>query len=503
MTAVLRRIDAGPARGRVLLAAALLLAPLGCDRAAPSGATPDSARSAATPRPNLVLILIDTLRADRVGAVRDGRSLTPALDRLAAEGACFERVVAAAPWTLPSIASLLTGVYPDVHGVTAEGDSRGGGTLGLRPLSGSFITLQEALAAGGYATAAFSANPFVVPAHGFGQGFDSFHANAINDGGTAAALNAAACEWLDRRDPRKPFFLYVHYMEVHAPYTRDREFVDPFVQRVAESPERTWLTDDERNQKDGLFARSMAGFRRDPVHRELAHYREYWWARYDAGVALVDCAVAGLRDELSKRGLWQDTCMLVTADHGESLGEHGVWGHGRTLYQHGLLVPVVLRGPGVPAGARDREYTSLIDVYPTLLRLAGLEPPAAIQGRDLLSAPAAEATDRPLLAQAVRGRRGHHACIAGGWKLLAEPAAVGIQLFDLAADPGERRDLARLRSDQLQSMRQTLYDLLAECGMLRTAAPEQTLQLDAEQLRRLKALGYVGGDSDEPDEDGG
>lgn len=503
MTPDLRRVDAGPAIRRCLLAAVLLLSTTACDRATPPADAPTAVRSAAGPRANIVLILIDTLRADRVGAVRDGRSLTPALDQLAAEGARFDRVIAAAPWTLPSIASLLTGVYPDVHGVTAEADPRGGGALGLRPLGSSFNTLQEALAAGGYATAAFSANPFVVPEHGFGQGFESFHAKPINDGGTAAALNAAACEWLDRRDPRRPFFLYVHYMEVHAPYTREREVVDPLVQRVAESLERTWLTDEERNQKDGLFTRSMAGFRRDPVHRELAHYREYWWARYDAGVVLADRAVGELREALSKRGLWQDTCVLVTADHGESLGEHGVWGHGRSLYQHDLLVPVLLRGPGVLAGTRSEEYASLVDVFPTLLRLAGLEPQAGIQGRNLNSAPSVNGTRRPLLAQAVRGRRGHHACVADPWKILAAPGTVGIQLFDLTADPGERTDLAREHPEQLEQMRQTLSDLLAQCGMLRTFAPEQTLQLDDEQLRRLRALGYVGGDEEAPDDEGG
>ena len=385
-----RRVAFVPRTSRVALVAWLLLATLtSCERPAPQV-------RAAGQRPNIIFLVIDTLRADRLGCYGDARGLSPTIDRLASEGILFERAIAQSPWTLPSVASYFTGFNPGVHHVTSYrqvwDDTTAAGRVSL--LSDEFVTLAELLRDAGYATAGFSANGFVAPQYGFAQGFDHFTYKQFilspedpegKRKTNGRALNNAAVKWLRERDSAaRPFFLYMHYMDVHARYDANQTYVDPLVDAVAAQPDKRPLSQQEVEQFGKFLAKSTVGFRKDPKHSPLFKYADYWDARYTAGVPQIDQYLGELRDKLREMGLWDDAYVILAADHGEALGEHRIWSHGMSAHQNQLHVPLILRWPArVPAGQRISTTVRLFDLMPTVLAQLGLKAPATIQARSL------------------------------------------------------------------------------------------------------------------------
>jgi arylsulfatase A-like enzyme/predicted Zn-dependent protease len=411
-----------------LLAAAMLLPALlaGCRRA-------DGPVSPGAP---VVLVSIDTLRADRLPLYGSGRVATPAIDSLAKDAIVFDDARAHYPLTLPSHVSLLTGLLPPRHGVRDN--------LGYTLDATAHPTLARWLADSGYATGAFVSSYVLRAATGLGSSFDAWDGpdtlgpetllDLVQRPGTATV--AAARAWIDRHAAR-PFFLFVHLYEPHAPYTPP----EPYRSRYA-----------------------------DP---------------YDGEIATADAALGELLDFLRARGLYERAAIALVSDHGEGLGEHGELRHGVFLYRSTLHVPLLLKLPGVSsAGRRVAAPVGLVDVAPTLARLAGARPPAGLDGRDLLAAPAA---DRVLYAETFYARLHFgwsdlEAASDGRWSLVDGPAP---ELFDLAADPGEtasvlereRREFARLRS-AIAATRRPL------------AAPESVTR---ETAAKLAALGYLTG----------
>ncbi|MCG3125324.1 MAG: Multifunctional alkaline phosphatase superfamily protein [Phycisphaerae bacterium] len=442
-----------------------------------------------------MLIVVDTLRADRVGLYGNRAGHTPAIDAIGAEGVVFERCIATAPWTQPSIASLLCSRFPTVHGVVRYGENMAAAMKGdeqINALKDDFTTIVERMRSAGYQTAGFSVNPFVVARFGYAQGFDHFDSK-FSLKAPGRELNRRVAAWLTTRDASKPALLYLHYMDVHGPYNAARELMQPLVDAAENLPQRERMEPAELERLDYLFwqARIDEAAKFD----EQRWYKDYWRARYDAGVREADAAIAELRGLLADAGIWESAYVILTADHGESLCEHGFWDHGFTMSHHELHVPLVLRWPDVlPAGRRISEPVSLIDLAPTLAAQLRCEPIPAAQGDSLLPAifEPEPAERRPLFAESVKRGPEQVALYLGDWKLVAVGEPPAFQLFHLAEDPGEMHDLAALRGELVVEFRRIL-DLHVAANREAAAgrvAPRVTISAD--ERRNLEALGYVG-----------
>lgn len=416
-------------------------------------------RPEAPPPRNLLLISIDTLRADHVGAYGAQGVQTPNLDRLAREGARFAAMSSAVPLTLPSHATLLTGLLPPLHGLRVNGAGR---------LPPDVPTLAERLSSAGFDTAAF-VGAFVLD-HRFGldRGFAVYDdAVAREAGGQAPRLEAErpanevvdrALAWLGQR-PRggaQGFFLFVHLYDAHAPYAPP----EPWRSRFAGRP-------------------------------------------YDGEIAFADAQLGRLLEALAARGELDATLVAAVADHGESLGEHGEDTHGLLLYEPALHVPLLLRSPGrVPAGQVVSSEASLVDLAPTLAALLGQSWPTP--GQPTAGQPAAgELTQgrgrdlSPLLAGGSLPPRPVYAeteyPAAFGWSPLAAARENGKKLilsprpalFDLAADPGEKQDRKDAERRALRGLEETIAELRA------AARPVAAGEIDPESRRQLASLGYA------------
>ncbi|MBP1607386.1 MAG: Sulfatase [Acidobacteria bacterium] len=437
----------GMARTSLLvLGLAVLLAAIGLTlslRKTPSPATPRTESGAGAPRPeHIVVVTIDTLRADRVGAYgyRSGR--TPVLDGLARGGVRFERAYAPTPITLPSHASLLTGLYPPGHGSRHNG---------MRVEAG-VSTLAELLKAAGFVTGAFVAAFPLDRRFGLDQGFDTYSDTMprgpdgrLRNERAGRAVVDEAMAWLGQQGTRR-VFLWVHLFEPHAPYEGDDH--------------------------------AAVGARAQPVAE-----------RYDAEVARADVEVGRLIEALGPRR--PSTTVVVASDHGEAFGEHGEAGHSVFVYDTTLRVPLVLSGAGVSrAGHVVAGEVSLLDVLPTVTDLLGLPTPD-VDGRSFSAALRGEPVPRrelyaesfaPLLDfgwSALRSIR------RDGVKYVAAPKP---ELYDLSADPAEVRNIVTVRSDQARDL-QARADAYSSPELPASSAQQQTTP---EAQRRLQALGYVG-----------
>jgi arylsulfatase A-like enzyme/Flp pilus assembly protein TadD len=395
--------------------------------------------------PNLLLVTIDTLRADHVGVYGAANARTPTLDALAARGARFEHAQSPVPLTGPSHATILTGLYPPVHGV------RDNVVFALDP---SHKTLATRLKVQGYHTAAFVAAYPVAAAFGFRQGFDRFSENfkesPISGAGAQRPANEVvddALGWLATHGSGGPFFVWMHLYDPHAPY----------------DPPEPYRTD---------FAGRL----------------------YDGEIAFADAQLGRVFEWLRSSGHEKDTVVAVLADHGESLGEHGELTHAVLIYEATLHVPFLLAGPGVPQGVIVAARVTTVDVAPTLLRLLGLRPPPEMTGRDLRAAFTGQRLpSEPLYAESLFGRlncrwSSLRSWTVGDWKLVDGSRA---ELFDLADDAAETRDRAAEEGPRVARMRASLRAALAK--MAPGGDHAHTAAITPEQEATLKSLGYVGG----------
>lgn len=460
-----RRSGRVPLRRAFLLwAATVTLA--ACDRTPPParqiGLLPEGQL-----RPNVVLILIDTLRADRLGTYGNPRGLSPQMDALASEGVVFEWAIAPSSWTMPSMASIFTGLYPSVHKVTRfqKPNELNDPTFKLTRLPESLLTLAEALEIEGYQTAGFTANPFTLHQYGFGDGFGVFDERFAVDKvvGDGRRINAAAEKWLrERRDPDRPFFLYLHYMDVHGPYDADESYFAPLLQQVeasvAAAPNAGWLDDQQVVNLEYLDTPPTGA----PAtrHMVLRRYRTYWEARYEAGVREMDEHLADLRGRLAGLGVWDDAYVVLTSDHGEALCEHGWWDHGYSVRTPEVHVPLVLRWTGVlPAGKRIPHVASLVGLMPTLLAQLRLPPaPGASVAPFLpLLDERPPATAPEAFVEFVRVGAQQKGLYRGPWKLVYYTVgSTTHELFDMKSDASEQHDLVpsnrRIADEMYQSV---------------------------------------------------
>ena len=467
-----------------LLGGLLLLSAAGCGQR-------EAAAPAVPRRPNVVLVVVDTLRADALGTLGSAYP-TPHLDRLAAEGVVFSTAIAPSTWTLPSVASLITSLHPSEHGLlgAAEGADETAAEQMPQKLDDELLTLADAFQAGGYRTAGVVNQVYLRYKFGFGQGYDFYDQLRGQD---AFRLNEKMAEWLDEGDgasaagdespgAQRPLFLYLHYLDPHWPYEYRVEGPLPEgLDAADEDPGLPRLPD--------LVSQWVAGRRdEDERRRGLATLS----ARYTLEVQYVDTAIGNLIEVLSARGLWDDTLLVVTSDHGEGFWEHERLLHGHAPYEEQIRVPLVLRFPQWMniAPARRSAPVGLIDVMPTLLDLAGLPVPSQCRGKSLapvLSGRESEDAERAILIETGSER----ALRTSSAKVLLSRRGdtPALEYYDLAADPAERDNLASpcagpCREDvrRMQDLERTL---VARDG---AAAGGVT----PEEIEELRALGYLG-----------
>ena len=434
-------------------------------------------------QPDVIVVLVDTLRADRLGA-HDGRpSLTPFLDRLATTGVVFSNAYSTSSWTSPAVASLFTSRYPSQHHVT-QYDSR---------LADDEVTLAERLAVAGWRNLGFIANFRLSEEGGFGQGFISWFPHVEGTRGkvrakriTKATLAHYDAFFAPTRLTRlarraRPMFLYLHFMEPHAPYLP----AEHLRRRIAGLPP-PGVSDAEANTK--LLAPMRWGELTDDEVRRLSQL-------YDAEVASLDQGLQRLFGELRSRGLLDHAIVVITADHGEEFREHDGLVHGTALFEESVRVPLVMTGPGLPAGRVVTDAVSLVDVAPTLLDLAGLPPEPRFEGRSLRErlVPANDPADvilQLLPIGAARELRRHTAgLVRKGLKILVPPAPREAELYDLRADPRETRPRAASVAQDAEHLESRLDE---QQRILATrAGSAMTVPIDPQTRDRLRALGYA------------
>lgn len=445
----------------VLAAAALVLL----------GACPGPRR-----RPNVVLIVVDTLRADRLGCYGYSRPTSPAIDALATRSVRFERAYAPASWTSPSVVSLLTGRYPSGHGVTKV----------IVWLQDEIPTLAEVLREAGYATSAVVSNIFLNPRLNFHQGFEQFdesegrHDHQVDSMPGVTAKGVAAIEALAGKE--KPFFLFLHYMDPHYDYLPHPEFgfAAPRAGRLDGTQEIRTIWE----MLDGLTPEEL-GFLGDLYDGEVSHT--------DEGVARVLAAIR-------KQGIDDDTIVVFVADHGEDLLEHGWLGHGRSLYDNLVRVPLLVRpAAGGPAPRTVEQAVSTTSVMATILDLAGvaageigLQAPSLLpemQGERRSNDAFCEVDQVPIKESRWQPETHQKAVVVGHLKLIRDDPTGRLELYDLKSDPGETSDIAAANPDLVRRLQALLEQRIAlsrapGTGQLAGDLPEEDLQ-------RLEALGYI------------
>ena len=463
---------------------------------------------------HLLLVGVDTLRADHLGCGGCARDTSPRLDALAAGGTQFHDVMAPAPWTLPSFAGALTGMMPGLHGAFLGGAERNMDRQVPQRLRPDVTTLATHLRAQGYRTAAFYSNQFF--AFGLAESFgEHTYANLPADD-----LTRMAGDWLLRHADH-PCFCFVLLNDPHEPTTPPWSELAPFLPEP--TPADTTLAVLARW---GGSTVPHLGRAPDPRAPAVQAALELKLAIYDATIRQVDSALGRLHDRLQAEGLATRTLVSVFSDHGEEFLDHAGWaarwdhdprglrgiGHGQSHFQELLHVPWLAWGPGVPAGVRVTAPVTLLDLSPTLLEWLGLPPlpaprlpaatdpelAAALAGRSLAplagrmaAGDAATAALRLRLAEAIAYGPDLVALRQGRWKLIAARDGRPLALFDLDADPGEQHDLAAAEPAVLATLRALAHAWSASgCGAHGSGPGAAWDAVDDTVRERLRDLGY-------------
>lgn len=439
-------------------------------------------------RPDVVMIAIDTLRADHVHSFGNDWIRTPHLDALAGDGVRFTRCYATAPWTLPSFASIFTGLTPSHHG--AVGGAR-------EVLDERFTTLAEHLAEAGYRTYGVASVKWLTIPFGTAQGFNFELPLAsppkLEGGPLVTALGKATFDL-----PRdKPLFTFLHYFDAHAPYAPPPPFARMYYEGDERAPGEPVL--------DFLRSPANAAPNRDGgMYDWLAGVTDLRFParEYAAGVSYTDDHVGQIVAELKRRGRYDDTLIIVVADHGEHLGEHDIWFTHTLPYQETLHVPLLVKLPrGRAAGRVVDTPVSTLDIVPTLLDWLDL-PAANGDGRSLRDlVDGRDGGDASLLVAEQGSDANDFSKSLIDWprKLICfrTPEGERYELYDLSRDPGERHDLAASHPDDVAVLSARLWALFEEQRPLGAAPASGQAELSARARRQLRSLGYVAG-SDAP-----
>jgi arylsulfatase A-like enzyme len=455
------------ALGRLLVPALLLLSHGGCFP--PEITSP----------PNVLLITVDSLTASHLGCYGYERDTSPHIDAFAKQATLFRKAIATSPWTLPTHASIMTGKFPFEHG--ARNFKEREDAVREYPLDESFLTLAEALQQEGFSTAAFAANTgYLAPRFKLDQGFDLY----VNKRVLGKRINKAVFKWLDAQS-REPFFLFINYMETHSPYDARKPSERPdFLAHVSTRKSGPMFAD--------LTTRLINGEEPHP-EEELQLLSDL----YDIGIANLDERIQALFDGLRERGLYEDTMIVLTSDHGEYFGEHGLVEHGKDVYHNGLWIPLIVKYPNQKEGKIREEEVSSVDIPHLVFSRFPRET-----ARRYLPHFSDQPGDHPVISEQYyafpthwraewRHRFDRERTVVYDWPYKLIRSSDGDhELFDLESDPDEMQNLitqrpkvaARLKS-QLERFKSGRDEIL-EPG-IKARFPTK------EEIEELKALGYL------------
>lgn len=485
----------------------------------------------AAPRKNVLIVSLDTVRPDHLGFYGYERDTSPALDAFTRDFTVFDNAQTVAPWTAPSLISLMTSLYPDAHEVKASPDP------GL--LSDDVVTLAEALKAVGYRTGAFTEGGYAKADFGLGQGFDVYPEHPGDaDGYTSnrrypsrlIATIERSISWMGEAST-SPFLCFFQTYEPHSPYQAPTEFVQRYIPdydeegdhaRLAQAVE-TWNQDHVISDADlRLFQRHLmhcdlrglpkiddSGALREQsrvqgvslFHGDVSSspgMSEWYTDLYDAEISFADGELGRLWRFLEEGGLAQNTIVILVSDHGEALGEHGDIGHGRSLFDELTRIVFAARVPGLDQVERSDEPVSLVDVMPTVLELLGLPSSGmGLQGQSFARSLVGEVVDvqRPLFSHAtLKKEHPQHSVRQGDWCLIVDDLSGETQLFDLAQDPGQISDVSASHPNQVERLMELLA---ARAGVDQSVAAKINVgraetELSDESRAELRALGYIG-----------
>jgi len=436
------------------------------------------------PTPSIVvLVSVDTLRADFVSFDGHRPETTPFMDNLARQGIVFRTAYSTSSWTPPAMASLLTGLYPTSHGVTT-GNIKHQGAVLQPPLPQALTTLAEMFQKAGYTTIGVPANRHLMARLGFAQGFDYYYRDA--DFLTAVRVNrevheqleaAFGTNWIETWR-RGKVFLWIHYFDPHDPYIARHPWIDRYAPDYRRHPE---------DFPSNLVMRALRQRYPDPDAAVGALVRPL----YESEISYWDDQFQDLAMEL---GLSDPNVLLVfVADHGEEMAEHGALGHSQSLHEELVRVPLMVRWPAaLPGGKRIVQPVSILDIMPTVAHLAGLTPPAGLQGKNLvpLMTGSAGPADRPIFMELFPPKPHLLAIRMGQWKLIRYIGSSDeVWLYDLSSDPGEHHDVASAHPRLVRKLQRTMA---AWYRSLPPAPTEKNLPLKNKEIEKeLRSLGYL------------
>jgi choline-sulfatase len=432
--------------------------------------------------PNVLILVIDALRPDHLGCYGYALATSPTIDGLARRGVLFTDANSLSSYTRAAVPSIFASVHPGAHGVLTQGRQ-------VEELSDEYKTLAETLKERGYVTAAFAPNPSLHRTFNFDQGFDLYDDDFqvagpnVQDFETARRINERTLAWLHGHRDR-PFFAYLHYRDVHAPYTPP-----PPYGRMFDKPGQG------RPLTEAEYKSQPSDLRVPRRYRDLGSYVE----QYDGEIRYTDDHLARFLGTLSKEGFLDDTVIFLTADHGESFLEHGSWTHGTGLYEELTHVPLLLVFPdGRSKGRRVSVPVQTTDLYPTVLELLNAEIPPVLQGKSLLDAIRGRADpNRPVFSEALVNRRlrpwsfGQLASVRyGGWKLIYNRWSRSGELYNLARDPAETRNLVTREPQRARDLLRLIAAQDRE-NARRSHHVRGKEELPENVVEGLRSLGYV------------
>ena len=432
-----------------------------------------SRRKSPAKKPNIILIVIDTLRADHLGCFGYHRNTSPNIDAFAAESVLFTKAVCTAPWTTPSIASIMTSCYSSTLGMSGP----------PKPIPPQFPCLAEVLGQNGYTTFGLVSHLYAAGRLGFARGFDAFDESfmAGHHAVSSSSVTGRALTFL-KQERRKPFFAFLHYFDPHYNYVLHSKY--------------DFYPDYKGDVTSGDDIKSLRGRIGDLSADDLG----YLQALYDSEVAHTDEHVGRLLEEIKKLGLYDNSIIIITSDHGEELGERGHIGHRIKLYQEMIHVPLMIKPPGAPAKVFDR-YVSLLDLAPTILKCVDLSMPDGIEGVPIDLTTLDHFADRAVFSE-TNWSQYVDSVIFKGQKLIyyrkRDPEfekpllKTAEQFYDLSKDPGEEKILTAEPVDIERSIRGLLLKWFNRISKNRSPRPQTGKPLfNEEEMKKLKSLGYV------------
>jgi arylsulfatase A-like enzyme len=440
---------------------------------------------------NVLLITVDTLRADHLHAYGYRRATSPSIDTLARDGILFSQAVAQWPKTTPSLASMMTSTYPHRNGVIRTA---------RQPLPQRHLTLAEILKDAGYSTVGIVTNGNLSKAYGFNQGFDQYiqawQESASVDAEDAERVTEYAISWLRRHSHAKPFFMWLHYSDPHARYEPPPAYDGLYVGDIYHDGSRRAPLNPGFNDDIGGIPRRSRLADRDDIN--------YYIAQYDAEIRYTDEHIGKVLRTLETMRLSENTMIIFTADHGESLGEHNYYfEHGRLPYDHCVRVPLIIKTPTVDSKNRIiRQPVELINVLPTVLDNLNISVPREAQGKSLVPLMLGDTRSVPEYAftEAGYARNYQRVIRTQKWKLIYAPdekdqrimQGMPFELYDIENDPNELNNLVHVEAELAEKLKSELFKWIkSSAGTDNPATSPRRVTVDRATERVLRSLGYT------------